>query len=688
MDPHAREPNRLAREQSPYLLQHAYNPVDWHPWGEEAFAKARREQKPIFLSIGYSTCHWCHVMERESFERDDIAGLLNESFVSIKVDREEHPDLDQVYMHAVTAMTGQGGWPLTVFLTPDLKPFFGGTYFPPEQRGRMAGMKELLPAVAHAWDSRRAEITASADELTSRVSQALNRPAAPGPLSAETFDRAYRGAAESFDADHGGFGDAPKFPRPHELSFLLRYWSRSGTARALEMVTTTLDHIARGGIHDHVGGGFHRYSIDAQWRIPHFEKMLYDQALLARAYLEAHQATRRADYAGIARRALDYVLRDLTDGRGGFYSAEDADSEGEEGAFYVWSREEILTHLGPEEGERFARRYGVSAEGNFEHGKSVLHLETAVAHEDGDAASRERLFSARSRRPRPHRDDKVLTSWNGLMVTAFAIGGALLDEPRYLEAARKAARFILDHAVRDGILVRRWRAGEARYPGTLEDYAYFAEGLLALYEATFDAAWLAEARRWTLALVERFWDEAVGALHLRSQQDEPLIVRATDAYDGATPSGSSVASLLLLRMGRLTGDERLEAFGRRSVERVAGLLAQTPLAFPAMLAAADEALGPTQEIVIAGTPEAPDTQAMTRAVRGCYLPRAVTLFHPEGPGAAAVEALVPRISAQRVQGGRATAYVCERFTCAQPTTDIAQFTGQLQAAQHASAAGG
>ena len=679
MDQQTPPTNRLAREQSPYLLQHAHNPVDWYPWGEEAFAKARNEDKPIFLSIGYSTCHWCHVMERESFESPEIARLLNQWFISIKVDREEHPDLDQVYMSAVTALTGRGGWPLNVFLTPELKPFFGGTYVPPERRGSMAGMKELLPALAEAWRTRREELAHSAEELTAALSRQLDREAAPGELSARLLDAAFNQAAQAFDPAHGGFGEAPKFPRPHELGFLLRYWARTGAAQALEMTSTTLDHLARGGIHDHLGGGFHRYSTDAEWLVPHFEKMLYDQALLARAYLEAFQVTGRQDFADAARDIFGYVLRDLRDARGGFYSAEDADSEGEEGVFYVWTPEETVALLGEEEGGLFNRFYGVTSEGSFERGSSVLHVEQPLEafaalkglppEELGQrlAACRQRLAAARARRPRPHRDEKILTSWNGLMIASLAYGGAALGEPRYLDAAAQAADFILGSLVRDGLLLRRWRQGDARYAGTLEDYAFFTAGLLELYEATFDARWLTEAQRWAGAMVDRFWDEARGGFFFRAREEAPLIVRAKEPYDGATPSGNSAAALVLLRLGRLTADERLERLGQRALAAFAPQLQETPFACPAMFAAADFALGPAQEVVIAGDPAAPGTAAMARAVRERFLPRTVVVLHPDGPE--------PRLN------GRTTAYVCEHFVCALPTDQLETLIERLDALQ-------
>ena len=646
-EPTSLKANRLIHEKSPYLLQHAYNPVDWYPWGDEAFAKARTEEKPIFLSIGYSTCHWCHVMERESFENPEIAQLLNQWFVPIKVDREEHPDLDQVYMSAVMMMRGQGGWPLNVFLTPDLKPFFGGTYFPPERRWNMPGMKELLPTVAEAWEKKRGEILVSADQLTGSLREELARPVASQERAGEriTLDllhAAFNQAVSRFDGSNGGFGDAPKFPRSHELSFLLAYATRTGTSQARDVVTTTLDHLALGGIHDHLGGGFHRYSTDAQWLVPHFEKMLYDQALLARTYLEAYRVTKRSEYAETARGIFEYVLRDLRDPRGGFYSAEDADSEGEEGKFYVWTPQEIERVLGQTEAELFNRFYGVTPDGNFsaeggsarhnalagvrqsgvedakpvggEHGASILHIERPLeqfaALEKLDAAqlaqrlatSRTALFTARSARARPHRDDKVLTSWNGLMIASLAYGASTLNEPRYLRAAEEAAQFILTTLTKDGRLLRRYRDGEARYPGTLEDDAFFTYGLVELYEADVNPRWLVEAKRLAGAMIERFWDERAGGFFLRGKDETPLIVPSKESYDGATPSGNSIAALVLLRLGRLTADERLESFGRRTLDAFAESLERAPSGSPQMLLAVDFALGPTKEIVIAGDP--------------------------------------------------------------------------------------
>ncbi|PIQ83546.1 MAG: thioredoxin domain-containing protein [Candidatus Omnitrophica bacterium CG11_big_fil_rev_8_21_14_0_20_63_9] len=666
----ALQTNRLAREKSPYLLQHAHNPVDWYPWGEEAFAKARQEQKPIFLSIGYSTCHWCHVMERESFEKPETAELLNRWFVSIKVDREEHPDVDHVYMQAVTALTGRGGWPLSVFLTPELKPFFGGTYFPPERRWQMASFREVLTAVAQAWEQKRQEVTASAEQLTTLLSQPPAETAATAPITEELLHMGFRQAEAMFDPVHGGFGDAPKFPRAHELAFLLRYWVRTRQAQALQMVTTTLDSMAQGGLYDHVGGGFHRYATDAQWLVPHFEKMLYDQALLARVYVEAFQVTGRADYAQVVRGTCEYVLRDLQAPEGAFYSAEDADSEGEEGKFYVWTPSEITAVLGPEEAALFHQVYGVTEQGNFEHRTSILHLQQPpdASVERRLASARRKLFDVRERRVRPHRDDKVLTGWNGLMIAALARAGAALEEPRYVAAAERAAEFVLGALVRERGLLRRYRDGDARYLGTLEDYAFLLDGLLALYEADFNPRWLAEAKRLAGEMDARFRDPQESGWFLRDREEPALIVRPKEIYDGATPSGNSVATLILLRLGRLLGDDSLEASARKALEGFSQALARAPYGSPWLLCAVDMALGPAREIIIAGDLAQAATRAMVRALHQRFLPRDVSAVHEVGREGAALEALIPFVKQQQPLGGKATAYVCERFACQAPVS--------------------
>jgi len=715
-----RQPNRLIHEKSPYLQQHAYNPVAWYPWGDEAFARAAKENKPVFLSIGYSTCHWCHVMERESFEDPAVAELMNQSFVSIKVDREEHPDVDQLYMSAVMMLTGQGGWPLTVFLTPERKPFFGGTYFPPERRGPMPGMKELLPSVAQAWRDRRDEIRQSSEQVAQALQERLAHDVPSGPISDEALQRAFNQAVQTYDPTWGGFGGAPKFPRSHELSWLLHFWSRTDTRQALDMVTATLDALARGGIHDHLGGGFHRYATDARWLVPHFEKMLYDQALLARTYLEAYRATKRQDYAEVARDILDYVLRDLTDAQGAFYSAEDADSEGEEGKFYVWTPEETMEALGAEAAELFNRFYGVTPEGNFsaeggsapggEHSKSILHVERPLEEfarvnglDPADLArrlteAREKLLAVRSQRIRPHRDDKVLTSWNGLMIGSFAYAASTLGEDRYLKAAQRAADFILETLNKDSQpfdsaqgsgerakrvepqLLRRYRDGEARYGGTLEDYAFLTYGLLELYEAGFDPRYLAQADALASQMLERFWDEDGGGFFMRDKGEPALIARVKEVYDGALPSGNSVAALALLRLGRMTANQRFEDAGRRTLETFAQTVERLPGGSPQLLIAWDFALGPTREIVIAGDRDAKSTSQFLEALRSRWLPGTVTLLHADGPEGdrARLEALAPFVTSQGPINGKTTAYVCEQYICKLPVTDVATFLSLLQ----------
>ncbi|MDO8730785.1 MAG: thioredoxin domain-containing protein [Candidatus Omnitrophota bacterium] len=667
--------NRLAKEKSPYLLQHAHNPVDWYPWGEEAFEKARREKKPIFLSIGYSTCHWCHVMERESFEDPATAELLNTHFVPIKVDREERPDVDALYMQAVMQMTGQGGWPLSVFLTPDLHPFYGGTYFPPEPRWGHPGFKQLLKSLADAWENRREEVLKSGQAMV----EALRGPAEAGgagkeALSKETLERAFQAFSESYDETYGGLGPAPKFPRSHALSLLLRYWKRTSDPRALEIVEGTLRGMAAGGIYDHVGGGFHRYSTDAQWHVPHFEKMLYDQALLARTYLEAYQATGKAEYARTAREIFDYVLREMTGKEGGFYSAEDADSlepggkEKKEGAFYVWSAKEIEDLLGKPDAAAFGLLYGVQLHGNAAHdpqgefaGKNILYKARPVKpeQEELDRRCRKKLFAARAKRPRPHLDDKVLADWNGLMISSLAFGAQVLEEPAYAEGARRAADFILKEMVRkDGRLLHRYRDGEAAIPGHLEDYAFLVYGLTDLYQTTFDPRILAEAKRLTADMVRLFWDQERGGFFLIGTDAEQLLVRQKEVYDGAIPSGNSVAALDLLRVGRLTGERGFEEKASKLMETFGAQVSRQPSAFPQLLIALDFGIGPSREIVIAGPPKDPGTKQMLRLIRGPFSPNQVVTFHPPGKeGFSMLE-------------GKPTAYVCENYACNLPTNRL------------------
>jgi len=665
--------NRLVFEGSPYLQQHARNPVDWYPWGAAAFERARSEDKPIFLSIGYSTCHWCHVMERESFEDAEVAALLNGGFVCVKVDREERPDVDQIYMAVTEAMTGSGGWPMTIVMTPDQKPFFAATYLPKSTSLGLTGMIEILPRLADAWKSRKSEISERAEQVAVWLGGAVAGD--PGAaLEAATLEAAARELASRFDAAEGGFGQAPKFPIPHQVRLLLRWSRRSGDAHALAMAEQTLRAMARGGIRDHLGGGFHRYSTDRKWLVPHFEKMLYDQALLALAYVEAFEATRKEEYRAVAREIFTYVLRDLAAPEGGFFSAEDADSQGEEGRFYLWSRSEILEGLGEEEGLRFAEVYGVEAQGNVREapGKSVLHLARPTAWEaSGIARAQAKLLAVRGQRVRPSLDEKVMTDWNGLMIAALARGARALDESTYAEAARKAANFVLTQlSDGEGRLRKRWRTGEAAHAAVLDDYAFLVFGLIELYETDFDVRWLAKAVRISDAMVARFWDEGEGGFYFTADDAEELLARPKGAYDGAIPSGNSVAALDLALLGHLTGSpERIER-ARKACKAFSGAVARAPSQYSQMMLALDLMLGPAVEIVIAGDPDAADTRALLREIRSRFLPNAVVILRPPGDDPP-IAKLSEFVREQESRDGKATAYVCRDFACRAPVTDAA-----------------
>ncbi len=697
--------NRLANEKSPYLLQHASNPVDWYAWGDEAFEKARREDKPVFLSIGYSPCHWCHVMEEESFENPAVAKVMNETVVAIKVDREERPDIDNIYMTAVQALTGSGGWPLSVFLTPDRKPFFGGTYWPPDNRWGRPGFVSVLESVAGAWKNKRTELLRQSENLTELIqTHALERNKKTFPIEQKILHSAYHDLEAVFDEEHGGFGKGIKFPRSHTLSFLLRYWKKSGE-RSLEMVEKTLFGMVLGGMWDHVGGGFHRYSTDERWFLPHFEKMLYDQAILAKTYLEAYQATQKKFYAETVQHIFTYILRDLRYPGGGFYSAEDADSmdpktvRKREGAFYVWEKSEILEVLGAEAGEIVSFILGVREEGNVANDpqgefprKNVLSVthsfeETAKQFNQPAAeiekiirTSIPKLFEVRSRRKRPHLDDKILTDWNGLMISALAFGSRVLGETRYELAARQAADFILQKLVRkDGRLLHRYRDGESSILGTLEDYAFFIHGLIDLYEATFETRYLAEAKRLTGEMIRLFWDEEGKGFFLTGNDAEKLIIRPKEIYDGAIPSGNSVAALDLLRMSRLTAENKFELLAQELFVTYSSALNQNPEAFPQMLIALDFALGPSREIVIAGTKESKEVKEFLHLIYAKFLPNKVVALHPEeGKAAKEVEALIPFIEDQVMQAAKPTVYVCQNHVCKQPVTSPGELEKLLQ----------
>ncbi len=683
-------PNRLAGEQSPYLLQHASNPVDWFPWGEDAFAKARAEDKPVMLSVGYATCHWCHVMAHECFQDQEVAALLNRHFVAVKVDREERPDIDSAYMSVCQALTGAGGWPLTVFLTPEKKPFYAGTYFPKHTAMGRPGMVELLTNLARLWREERQRLLTTGEEIAKAMQpQPAGERQAPGQ---KAMEKAYWTLARGFDQRYGGFGQAPKFPTPHQLNFLLRWQRRAGQERAGIMAAATLMAMRQGGIFDQIGYGFHRYSVDQKWLVPHFEKMLYDQALLALAYLEAFQATGEPLFARTAREIFSYVLRDMTSPQGAFYSAEDADSEGAEGTFYLWTPEQVRELLGEEEARLFCRYYGVTAQGNFEGGKSVLHITRGMdALAEGAGLSPERaaaaldearakLLAARAGRPRPLLDDKVLTAWNGLMIAALARGALVLGEPAYQEAADRAARFVMSElGGGEGRLLRRWREGHAAQDGFLEDYAFMAWGLIELYQASLDPEHLESALALARAAGERFEDQVRGGFFFTAHDGEELFVREKGLYDGAVPSGNSVMAFDLLRLSRLTGDTTLERSARRALEAFGERINEQPSAFTMMLQALDFALGPTTELVIAGQIGAADSEALLAAARRRYDPLLTVLLCPPGEAGRRMARIAPFCAEMNPKGGKAAAYLCRGFACQAPTTDPDELERQLAA---------
>jgi hypothetical protein len=667
-------PNRLARETSPYLLQHKDNPVDWYPWGEEAFARARAEDKPILLSVGYSACHWCHVMEHESFENPEIAALMNRSFVSVKVDREERPDVDQIYMQAVQAMTGHGGWPMTVFLTPDGQPFYGGTYFPPVDRHGIPAFPRLLQALADAWANRRGEVLQSGRQLAEAVGQSGRLRAAAGLLTENVLVEAFQALSAQFDEEWGGLGGAPKFPQPMLWDFALRFWRRTDNPYARRMVHTTLVRMARGGMYDQLGGGFARYSVDAHWLVPHFEKMLYDNAQLARLYLHAWLAWGDPECRRVAEETLDYALREMTDAAGGFYSAQDADSEGHEGKFFVWTHEEIREALGAD-AERALRYWGVDRGPNFE-GKSILYV-AGEPDPEGSAPLRRRLFEARERRVRPGRDDKVLASWNGLMCAAFAEAGAALGRPDYVAAAVGNAEFVLREMREGGRLLRTWKGGRARLLGYLEDYSMVAAALLDVHAATLARRWLDSARALADEMLRLFWDDALEGFYDTGADHERLIVRPRNLFDNAVPCGSSVAIETLLRLAVLTGHAEYEARALRALRSMADLMAKHPTGFGRFLCALDFNLGPRVEIalVVPGVGDGGGRE-LAAEVFSRYLPnRVVTGAVADGSDGAGV----PLLEGRGAVDGKATAYVCRNYACDLPATDRATLARQLDA---------
>lgn len=683
--------NHLCDETSPYLLQHVHNPVDWYPWGEEALSKAREEDKPIFLSIGYAACHWCHVMEHESFENDQVAKLLNDRFVSIKVDREERPDLDEIYMTAVQMLTGSGGWPMTVFLTPDLEPFYGGTYFPPDDRWGRPGFLSLIRQLADLWQEDRGRIDDSARQITDAVRRQVSASAEPGGLSEDLLGLAIADLQGSFDSQHGGFGEAPKFPASQSISLLLRTSHRRGDESLLALATKTLDEMSYGGMYDQLGGGFHRYSVDAQWLVPHFEKMLYDNAQLAQVYLEAWQLTGRAHYRTIVEDTLDYVLHRMTDEQGGFYSTEDADSEGEEGKYYIWTHQQIRQLLG-DDADLLIEYYQVQDDGNFSSHESyhahqnILHLQEApAAFAEARGWSRdellaklapleETLLAARDQRVRPGLDDKVLVSWNAMMISAFAKAAQALERPDYAESAKSAADFILSSMRHHGQLLHTWRNGTAKLPAYLDDYALLAVALVDLYETTFDTSYLKQAEEVADQMLSRFWDDEAGGLFYTGDEHPHLIARTKSAYDGATPSGNSVAASGLQRLGLLLGREDLVDKAKQILTLHVAQMQRAPRGFMQMLLGLDLFLNPPPEVVIAGDLNEAPCQALITTARQTYLPNRLLVLATEDDDTLN-QAL---LTGKEPVDGEPAAYVCRDFACQQPVTSPEQLKSKLE----------
>ena len=698
--PTATKKNRLASEKSPYLLQHADNPVDWYPWGDEAFEKARKEDKPIFLSIGYATCHWCHVMEHESFEDPIVAALMNEVFVNIKVDREERPDIDQVYMTVCQMLTGSGGWPLTIIMTPDKEPFFAGTYFPRESRYGRMGMIDLVPKVQTIWTSERAKLLESAEQITTRLTSA-SQPRESGAADPNLPDRAYRELVGRYDATHGGFGSAPKFPSPHNLILLARYSAMRDQPQALRMVDHTLHEMRRGGIFDQIGFGFHRYSTDTEWLVPHFEKMLYDQAMLVLASTEASLAGGSTDHRRTVNEVVTYVLRDMTSPEGGFYSAEDADSEGEEGTFYLWTVDQLATTLGKKDSVFAASVWNATPDGNFAEEVSGETMGTNILHRDDDdtaiaermelkpgafntqlESARSRLFDDREDRIHPLKDDKVLADWNGLMAAALAKSGRVFSEPSYIDAARKSVTFVLGF-MRDknGRLHHRWREGELTVPAFLDDHVFMIFANLELYDATLEAEYLEQALELQATTDTLFWDKENGGYFFSPTDGEELLVRQKEIYDGAIPSGNSVAAMNLLRLARLTGrtdlaDRADTIFKVFAADSARGASAHSHLA-DAMLFASS----PSLEIVIAGNAGADDTEALLTELRSHYLPQVVTLLVPPGTEGTEIRKLAPFTEHHAPIDGKAAAYVCRDYACKMPTADPSELKKLLEEAR-------
>ena len=688
-------PNNLINEKSPYLLQHAHNPVDWHAWSDETFELARRQNKPVFLSIGYATCHWCHVMEKESFEDETTAGHLNDTFVCIKVDREERPDIDAVYMAVCQMLTGSGGWPLNLFLTPDKKPFFAATYIPKNNRYGQAGLIELCLQVKKLWESQVDKVHSSATSIAAGLDRAFSFTAANEP-GESLLDHAYDLIWQNFDSRYGGFEGAPKFPTPHRLLFLLRCYHRTGEAKALNMVEKTLTAMRLGGIWDHVGFGFHRYATDAQWLLPHFEKMLYDQALIAQTYLETYQVTQDALYARTAQEIFTYVLRDMTSAEGAFYSAEDADSEGEEGKYYVWHLDEFQRVLNGEQAAKWEKIFNLQPEGNFadeatrkKTGANILHLDRHLAQSATEfnlapaelvtqwENARQKLYAHRQKRIHPLKDDKILVDWNGLMIAALSQGARILNKPEYAQAAEKSAQFILTRMqAEDGRLYHRFREGELAVEAQAADYAFLINGLLNLYQATFNLSYAEEAVALQEKMLADFWDPDRGGFFSTANESEALPVRPKELYDGAMPSANSVSLLNLLWLSRLTGDPRWDDKARTQLRAFAGSVKAQPTAFTYFLLGVDFALRPGQEVVIAGDPDKADARQMLEALNLNFAPHKVALVKSD-QNAERLAKFAGFTDGLQLAKGKATAHICKGFACKEPTSDVQDMVDRL-----------
>jgi uncharacterized protein YyaL (SSP411 family) len=671
-----RKPNRLINEKSPYLLQHAYNPVDWYPWCDEAFERAKIEDKPIFLSIGYSTCHWCHVMEKESFEDEEVAKILNENFIPIKVDREERPDIDTVYMTICQAMTGHGGWPLTIIMTPDKKPFFAGTYIPKHSRYGRIGLIELLQKVVEIWKENKDKVISLAEQITSEIKEAIEKVEKGNIIDETIFTLAYKELEENFDPEYGGFGEAPKFPTPHNLMFLLRYWKRTGNAKAIDMVEQTLKGMWLGGIYDQIGFGFHRYSTDRKWLVPHFEKMLYDQALISLACIETYQATGKEKYAVLCSEVFSYVIDNLTNTDGGFFSAEDADSEGEEGKFYLWEYSELEKILNQSELNFVIENFNIRKDGNYidelkrsRTGKNIFHLSSELEGEKRKIweSIRLKLLKHRNNRIRPLKDDKILTDWNGLTISSLAKGYLTFGVEDYIKIAEKSANFILKNMLtNDGKLLHRFRDGEAKINGHLDDYAFLAWGLIELYEATFKTKYLKKAIELTNKMIELFWDENNGGFFLSENED--VLFKQKEIYDGAIPSGNSVALLVLIKLSKITGRSDLNELTFKLVETFSGTVSKHPSAYTFFLSAFDFLIGPSFEIIIVGK-SSDDISKIQKLLNSKFIPNKILLYKPTDREDE-INLIAPFLTHYKEIDGKTTIYICTNYECKQPVTSV------------------